>query len=50
MKLIRSLILCFFLISCSDDKKPVEVFRTIDYKDLKYICDQTHFPSLLEFR
>lgn len=48
MKLIRSLILCFFLISCSDDKKPVEVFKTIDYKDLNIFVTDS-LPSLLEF-
>ena len=48
MKLIRSLILCFFLISCSDDKKPAQDYQKLDYKDLNIFISDS-LPSLLEF-
>jgi len=47
MKLIRSLILCFFLISCSDDKKPAQDYQKLDYKDLNIFISDS-LPSLLE--
>ncbi|MDA9241182.1 hypothetical protein N9O97_01955 [Flavobacteriaceae bacterium] len=48
MKLIRVLILCFFITSCSNDKKPVQDYKKLDYKDLNIFISDS-LPSLLEF-
>ena len=48
MKLIRVLILCFFITSCSNDKKSVQDYKKLDYKDLNIFISDS-LPSLLEF-
>ena len=45
MKLIRIFILCL-IISCSNEKKTIDTYKTIDYKDLNLFVSDS-LPSLL---
>ena len=46
MKFISVFILCF-IISCSNEKKPIDSYKTIDYKDLNLFVSDS-LPLLLD--
>ena len=47
MRLIRLFLLCLIVVSCSNNKKPAEDYKEIDYKDLNIFISDS-LPSLLE--